>query len=169
MAMDYKKADAYVIQADEIEKILLSNKELFDREKLYEFQQTTTALKRDIQTAQQQSRKLSIGIIGAMKAGKSSFLNAFLFEGKPLLPKAATPMTAALTKISYSSSPGARVHFYNREDWSTILAAAENYDKALRSAYNDYCQRSLRTVRLWRSMSRICSNVPQRFNVELKN
>ena len=146
MAMDYKKADAYVIQADEIEKILLSNKELFDREKLYEFQQTTTALKRDIQTAQQQSRKLSIGIIGAMKAGKSSFLNAFLFEGKPLLPKAATPMTAALTKISYSSSPGARVHFYNREDWSTILAAAENYDKALRSAYNDYCQRMERAT-----------------------
>ena len=141
MAMDYKKADDYIAQADEIEKTLLSNKELFDGEKLYEFQQTTKALKRDIQTAQQQSRKLSIGIIGAMKAGKSSFLNACLFDGKPLLPKAATPMTAALTKISYSSSPGARVHFYNREDWSTILAAAKNYDDALCRAYDEYCQR----------------------------
>lgn len=141
MAMDYKKADDYIAQADEIEKTLLSNKELFDGEKLYEFQQTTKALKRDIQTAQKQSRKLSIGIIGAMKAGKSSFLNACLFDGKPLLPKAATPMTAALTKISYSSSPGARVHFYNREDWSTILAAAKNYDDALCRAYDEYCQR----------------------------
>lgn len=95
MAMDYKKADDYIAQADEIEKTLLSNKELFDGEKLYEFQQTTKALKRDIQTAQKQSRKLSIGIIGAMKAGKSSFLKPASLMASPFHQKAATPIDSS--------------------------------------------------------------------------
>ena len=46
------------------------------------------------------NRDLKIGIVGQVKAGKSSFLNALIFDGRDILPKAATPMTAALTKIS---------------------------------------------------------------------
>lgn len=140
MGMDYKQAEAYVVQAEEIGKVLSANQELFDKEKLYEFQRTTAALAQDIQTVRQQSRKLSIGIVGAIKAGKSSFLNACLFDGKPLLPKAATPMTAALTKISYAPSPEARVHFYNQEDWEKIHAVAKDYDAALQSAYEEFCR-----------------------------
>ena len=45
---------------------------------------------------------LTIGIVGQMKVGKSSFLNAFLFKGEPVLPKAATPMTSGLTIIEKS-------------------------------------------------------------------
>ena len=49
-----------------------------------------------------ENRLLQIGIVGRVKAGKSSLLNALLFKGKTVLPKAATPITAALTILSYS-------------------------------------------------------------------
>ncbi|MBP1542934.1 MAG: dynamin family protein [Oscillospiraceae bacterium] len=49
-----------------------------------------------------EDRKLNIGVIGQVKAGKSSFLNTLLFGGKKVLPSAATPKTATLTKIEYS-------------------------------------------------------------------
>ena len=44
--------------------------------------------------------KLTIGVIGQMKCGKSTFLNAFVFEDD-VLPSATTPMTAALSVITY--------------------------------------------------------------------
>ena len=40
---------------------------------------------------QQQEQTLNIGIMGQVKAGKSTFLNALLFDGRPILPEAATP------------------------------------------------------------------------------
>ena len=42
-------------------------------------------------TLQEEGRNLKIGIIGRVKAGKSSLINALLFDGKEVLPKAATP------------------------------------------------------------------------------
>ena len=48
------------------------------------------------------NRKLNIGVIGQVKAGKSSFLNTLLFGGKEILPKASTPKTATLTKMEYA-------------------------------------------------------------------
>jgi hypothetical protein len=67
---------------------------------------------------------LSIGIMGQVKAGKSSFLNALLFDGKPVLPVAATPKTANLTRISYGESPLLTVHFYTLQEWHDIQAQA---------------------------------------------
>ena len=49
-----------------------------------------------------ENRKLNIGVVGQVKAGKSSFLNTLLFNGEDILPKASTPKTAALTKMEYS-------------------------------------------------------------------
>ena len=43
---------------------------------------------------------LTIGVIGQMKCGKSTFLNSFVFEDD-VLPAATTPMTAALSVITY--------------------------------------------------------------------
>ena len=140
MAIDYKQVSTYLNQVRNIEDILARHQELFDRDKLDEFRQITAALDRNIQIAQQQSRKLSIGIVGAVKAGKSSFLNACIFDGKDFLPKAATPMTAALTKITYSETPRAVVHFYNQEDWDKVSRDSERYDAELASAYEKYCQ-----------------------------
>lgn len=138
MAIDYAKATAYLSTAQKMETALSKHQELFDSEKFDEFKHITDALEQNIQLAQQQSRKLSIGIVGAMKAGKSSFLNACIFNGQDFLPKAATPMTAALTKITYSEKPKAVIHFYNKEDWAKIVEKSSEYDSALQSAYDDY-------------------------------
>ncbi|SFB52146.1 dynamin family protein [Azotobacter beijerinckii] len=61
-----------------------------------------------------------------MKAGKSSFLNAAFF-GRNLLPKADTPMTAALTKIVYAPKARAEVVFYSADDWAGIEQRAREY------------------------------------------
>lgn len=89
-------------------------------------------------------RNMRIGIVGEVKAGKSSFLNALIFKGKDMLPKAPTPMTAALTKIGYSEEEYALVHFYTREDWQSIenhnseyMRVVEEEFKRLEKKYYD--------------------------------
>ena len=74
---------------------------------------------------------LRIGIVGQVKAGKSSFINALLFNGEDILPKASTPMTAALTVIKYSKEPFAEVEFYSKADWEIIERRAKDFEKAL--------------------------------------
>lgn len=140
MGFDPAKANAYLQQARQIEQTLSEHQELFDEGKFLDFQSVTTALETEIQRAQQDARKLSIGIVGAMKAGKSSFLNACIFGGKDVLPKAATPMTAALTRIRYSETPQATVHFYERKDWEKIEDNAQKYEEQLNTKYSNYCK-----------------------------
>ena len=140
MGFDPAKANAYLQQARQIEQTLSEHQELFDEGKFLDFQSVTTTLETEIQRAQQDARKLSIGIVGAMKAGKSSFLNACIFGGKDVLPKAATPMTAALTRIRYSETPQATVHFYERKDWEKIEDNAQKYEEQLNTKYSNYCK-----------------------------
>jgi len=88
---------------------------------------------------------LRIGIVGQVKAGKSSFINALLFGGQDILPKAATPMTAALTVVKHSDEPGvfrAEIDFFSEEDWRTLEEEAERYIKALKD--QEQGQESLR-------------------------
>ena len=142
MGFDPAKANAYLQQARQIEQTLSEHQELFDEGKFLDFQSVTTTLETEIQRAQQDARKLSIGIVGAMKAGKSSFLNACIFGGKDVLPKAATPMTAALTRIRYSETPQATVHFYERKDWEKIEDNAQKYEEQLNTKYSNIYDRS---------------------------
>lgn len=67
-----------------------------------------------------EDRKLNIGIIGRVKAGKSSFLNTFLFNGQDVLPKAVTPKTATLTKIEYSSENSIEIEYYTAAEWRAL-------------------------------------------------
>lgn len=140
MGFDPAKANAYLQQARQTEQTLSEHQELFDEGKFLDFQSVTTTLETEIQRAQQDARKLSIGIVGAMKAGKSSFLNACIFGGRDVLPKAATPMTAALTRIRYSETPQATVHFYERKDWEKIEDNAQKYEEQLNTKYSNYCK-----------------------------
>lgn len=140
MGFDPAKANAYLQQARQIEQTLSEHQELFDEGKFLDFQSVTTTLETEIQRAQQDARKLSIGIVGAMKAEKSSFLNACIFGGRDVLPKAATPMTAALTRIRYSETPQATVHFYERKDWEKIEDNAQKYEEQLNTKYSNYCK-----------------------------
>lgn len=71
-----------------------------------------------------EGRKLNIGIVGQVKAGKSSFLNTLLFGGKEVLPKASTPKTATLTKIEYAEENRIEIEYYTKEEWLNIEANA---------------------------------------------
>lgn len=81
---------------------------------------------------------LTIGVIGQMKCGKSTFLNAFLFEDD-ILPAATTPMTAALSVITYGEEKSIEVEFYNKNEWLEIQTQAQrdiseaNGDKGIES------------------------------------
>ena len=75
---------------------------------------------------------LRIGIVGQVKAGKSSFINALLFDGKDILPKASTPMTASLTVIKYSEQISAEVEFYSEADWGIIERKAKEFEEVYR-------------------------------------
>jgi len=67
-----------------------------------------------------ENRKLNIGVVGQVKAGKSSFLNMLLFEGKEILPKASTPKTATLTKMEYSEENIIQIEYYSLEEWDVL-------------------------------------------------
>ena len=78
------------------------------------------------------NRLLKIGILGRVKAGKSTFLNALLFGGEDILPTAATPKTAALSILEYSPKPSVSVEFYNEADLNEIKKKASEYEKLLK-------------------------------------
>jgi len=71
---------------------------------------------------------LIIGVIGQMKAGKSTFLNAFLFRDK-VLPAASTPMTASLSIITYGEKDEVEAEFYTEEDWENDIVKKANLGK----------------------------------------
>ncbi len=73
-----------------------------------------------------ENRKLNIGVVGQVKAGKSSFLNTLLFDGKEVLPKASTPKTAALTKMEYSEENIINIEYYSPDDWKAVENQAES-------------------------------------------
>ncbi|MFM5532024.1 dynamin family protein [Aeromonas veronii] len=73
-----------------------------------------------LQRWQKQEQTLNIGIMGQVKAGKSTFLNALLFDGRPILPEAATPKTANLTKVVYGDCYSLQVEYYNQLEWQEI-------------------------------------------------
>lgn len=67
-----------------------------------------------------ENRKLNIGVVGQVKAGKSSFLNTLLFNGQEILPKAATPKTATLTKMEYAEENVILIEYYSPEEWDVL-------------------------------------------------
>lgn len=67
---------------------------------------------------------LTIGVIGQMKCGKSTFLNSFLF-GEQLLPAATTPMTAALSVITYGAEKKVEAEFYTTDEWEELKSLSE--------------------------------------------
>ncbi|GAA7171864.1 hypothetical protein HpBGD53_12780 [Helicobacter pylori] len=87
----------------------------------------TEELEKTLKELQDTNRDLKVGIIGRVKAGKSSLLNALIFEGKEILPKAATPMTASLTVLKYAQNLSAEVEFYSPKDIAELENEHERY------------------------------------------
>lgn len=87
----------------------------------------TEELEKTLKEMQAEGRDLKVGIIGRVKAGKSSLLNALIFEGVEVLPKAATPMTASLTILKYAQNLSAEVEFYSPKDILELENEHERY------------------------------------------
>ncbi|AQM65810.1 dynamin family protein [Helicobacter pylori] len=87
----------------------------------------TEELEKTLKELQDTNRDLKVGIIGRVKAGKSSLLNALIFEGVEVLPKAATPMTASLTILKYADTLSAEVEFYSPKDIAELENEHERY------------------------------------------
>ncbi|GAA7560937.1 dynamin family protein [Helicobacter pylori] len=87
----------------------------------------TEELEKTLKELQDTNRDLKVGIIGRVKAGKSSLLNALIFEGVEVLPKAATPMTASLTILKYANTMSAEVEFYSPKDILELKNEHERY------------------------------------------
>lgn len=89
----------------------------------------TEELEKTLKEMQAEGRDLKVGIIGRVKAGKSSLLNALIFEGVEVLPKAATPMTASLTVLKYAKTLSAEVEFYSQKDIAELKNEHERYER----------------------------------------
>ncbi|MBM2778662.1 dynamin-like GTPase family protein [Helicobacter pylori] len=87
----------------------------------------TEELEKTLKELQDTNRDLKVGIIGRVKAGKSSLLNALIFDGVEVLPKAATPMTASLTVLKYAKTLSAEVEFYSQKDILELKNEHERY------------------------------------------
>jgi hypothetical protein len=59
-----------------------------------------------------------IAIVGAIKAGKSTLINALI--GHELASTNVTPETATLTKFKYSEKNCLKIKFYTKNDWDKI-------------------------------------------------
>ena len=86
-------------------------------------------LSRDIQTKldkfRREDRKLTLAVVGRVKAGKSSFLNELIFQGKDILPHAFCPKTATLTKIEYDAHPHMTITYYRPVEWEQLEKLAK--------------------------------------------
>lgn len=127
----------YFKKLHEIGKVLETGRSMIDEQYIDSFNLELKQVEDGWQDVVDTNRTLKIGIVGGVKAGKSSFLNALLFRGRDILPKAATPMTAALTKISYSETPYAKIVFYEDKDWNAILQNAATFDERLETAISN--------------------------------
>ncbi len=120
---------------------LEKNKEFYSNSYYVDFTSRIKKIKEKIKESKKEGRLLKIGIVGEVKAGKSSFLNSLIFDGEDILPKASTPMTAALTRIIFSERSEAKIVFYKKNDWETIETMSSQYDKIVENRYKEHLKK----------------------------
>ena len=128
----------FVSLIKQISERLNPDENLINTEYITRFQNRYQMVSAGIEEVLSIGRNMKIGIVGEVKAGKSSFLNALIFNGESVLPQAATPMTAALTKITYSKDNSAKIVFYSDYDWTQIESLSSKYDLEFERLYNEY-------------------------------
>jgi len=72
-----------------------------------------------------EKEKLKIGVVGQIKYGKSTLLNAMIFRNQ-ILPVASTPMTASLSYITYGEEEKVEVEFFSPEEWKELEEIARS-------------------------------------------
>ena len=93
-------------------------------------------IRQEYEKSTNSARLLRIGIVGAVKAGKSSLLNSLFFEGQAILPKAATPMTAALTEMTFGEECSVTVDFFTDQDIDELKRKSAEYERKFAETKN---------------------------------
>ncbi|GAA7467372.1 dynamin family protein [Helicobacter pylori] len=106
----------------------------------------TEELEKTLKELQDTDRDLKVGIIGRVKAGKSSLLNALIFEGKEVLPKAATPMTASLTILKYAKTLSAEAEFYSQKDIEELKNEHARYEREFQRIVEEEVKKQKQSV-----------------------
>ena len=109
-----------------LEVTLDSYKDVIEEDYSREIKETVRTLY-EVKNEHSKDRLLNLGIVGQVNSGKSTLLNALLFDGKEVLPRSATPMTASLTKIQWSKQNQVCVEFYSHSDWEEFEMQALYY------------------------------------------
>ncbi|MCY4461116.1 MAG: dynamin family protein [Albidovulum sp.] len=115
-----------LVPLTELESLLTSYKDVIDGDYDLEIVETIQSL-REAEQNLAKDKLLQLGVVGQVNAGKSSLLNVLLFEGREVLPRAATPMTASLTKIQWSECDAVEVEYFSQSDWMEFKQYAEKY------------------------------------------
>lgn len=107
-----------------LSKIVLDNlsKEEFFKEEVSFFESINRQIEDYVENVKNPSYQ--IAIVGAIKAGKSTLINALI--GHELASTNVTPETATLTKFRYSEKNSLKIKFYTRNEWNKIWKDAVN-------------------------------------------
>lgn len=120
--MNVFNMDSFEFQGfmDDVESIISSVSVKAKDDDILGLQKLASNFKIKTEDFYRENRKLNIGVVGQVKAGKSSFLNTLLFNGLEILPKASTPKTATLTKMEYSEENIIQIEYYSPEEWEVL-------------------------------------------------
>ncbi|WQZ96972.1 dynamin-like GTPase family protein [Helicobacter pylori] len=124
----------------------------------------TEELEKTLKEMQAEDRDLKVGIIGRVKAGKSSLLNALIFEGVEVLPKAATPMTASLTVLKYAQNLSAEVEFYSQKDIAELKNEHERYVREFNRIVDEEVKKQKEKQSLSNRAKEVFKNLSNKFS-----
>ena len=85
-----------------------------------------------------------IAIVGAIKAGKSTLINALI--GEDLASVSVTPETATLTKFRYSEKNYVKIKFYTKNKWEKIWQNASQ--KKATKFINEYKKLNAESIKI---------------------
>ena len=133
--------EAIIDRLSKIENVIAEYGDVIEREADDSRKQfgiiSAESMKNQLANLQEENRLLNIGIIGKVKAGKSSLLNSIFFEGQHILPKAATPMTASLTLMTYGDTFSATVEYFTPQDIDNIRKDYDSYKAEWKKVFDD--------------------------------
>jgi predicted GTPase len=107
-----KKYQQWIDRSD-----LLKETKVFNLESLKEWQKNL------------EQEKFVVAVCGQMKAGKSSLLNALIFDDI-VLPVDDNVMTAKITIISYDQNPHLEIEFFSKNEWNEVAKDYSSFQSA---------------------------------------
>ena len=116
--------DMWKLTSDKYIRVLNKSKELISKKEFEE--DSVEELMKNIQTFINKCSEpeFQIAFVGAIKAGKSTLINAIL--GRNLASTAVTPETAALTKFRSTKNRNyIKLEFYTKEEWDKLISSVK--------------------------------------------